>query len=67
MSKPIVTIKYETIAHSGRVLWSLEYDRPNGKRLFVTNENGAESNKRKAQKAAEHARRLTQAALDKGR
>jgi hypothetical protein len=67
VSKPLVEIKYSRIKVSGWVHWELIYDAPNGKRLFVAQENGTENNKRLAKKAAEHAQRLTQAALEKGK
>jgi len=56
-------IKYETIPHSGYVLWQLKYEDGSNINIFVCSENGATSNKAKAKKAAEHAKRLTDAAL----
>lgn len=58
-------IKYTTIRHSGWVHWALEYEDGSNIHLFVCSENGTESNKAKAKKAAEHAKRLTDAALAK--
>lgn len=59
-----VVIKYETRS-TGVVHWQLKYEDGSGIHLFVCSENGTENNKRKAKKAAEHAQRLTQAAVDR--
>lgn len=58
-------INYETVSHSGWVLWQLRYEDGSPIHIFVCSENGATSNKAKAKKAAEHAKRLTDAALAK--
>ncbi|WP_422759147.1 hypothetical protein [Paenarthrobacter sp. C1] len=64
--EPLQTvIEYETVRHSGYVLWSLKYEDGSNIHLFVAQENGSASNKSKAKKAAEHAKRLTDAALAK--
>jgi len=57
-------IVYETLSN-GRVRWQLQYEDGTNVHVFVCSENGAENNKRKAKKAAEHAKRLTDAALEK--
>jgi hypothetical protein len=56
-------ITYETIRHSGWVRWQLQYEDGSSIHIFVCSENGGASNKAKAKKAAEHAKRLTDAAL----
>lgn len=58
-------IKYETIRHSGYLHWTLQYEDGSNIHIFACSENGATSNKAKAKKAAEHAKRLTDAALAK--
>lgn len=58
-------IKYTTAPTSKWVRWQLQYEDGSGIHLFVCSENGAESNRKKAKKAAEHAKRLTDAALSK--
>jgi hypothetical protein len=57
-------IKYTAIA-SGWVRWQLQYEDGSSVHIFACSENGAESNKKKAKKAAEHAKRLTDDALAK--
>lgn len=57
-------IKYIKVP-SGWVRWQLQYEDGSSIHLFVCSENGAESNKAKAKKAAEHAKRLTDYALAK--
>lgn len=64
--EPLKTvINYETVRHSGLVRWNLKYEDGSGIHIFVAQENGSASNKVKAKKAAEHAKRLTDAALAK--
>lgn len=58
-------IEYETVLHSGWVHWRLRYEDGSPIHIFVCSENGATSSKAKAKKAAEHAKRLTDAALAK--
>lgn len=45
--------------------WTVFYEDGTRPQLFVAQENGWESNKRKAQKAADHSVRLTQQAVDR--
>ncbi len=56
---------YTPIPSSGQVRWELQYEDGSFIHLFACSENGTESNKAKAKKAAEHAKRLTDAALAK--
>lgn len=61
-SAPKTVITYKTL-HTGSVLWELKFEGGSDIHLFVAQENGTESNKAKAKKAAEHAKRLTDDAL----
>lgn len=57
-------IKYQTRS-TGYVYWELKYEDGSGIHIFAAQENGTESNKRKAKKAAEHSKRLTDTAISK--
>lgn len=55
-------IRYDPLP-DGSVHWNVVYEDGSRIHLFATSENGCQSNRAKAKKAAEHAKRLTDAAL----
>lgn len=58
------TISYKRLP-AGSVYWELNYTDGSSIHIFASSENGVEKNMRRAKKAAEHAQRLTEAALER--